>query len=60
MRAIQLEKYDQADTAFMMYENALRKTDKVMDEQKPEEPKDLLTDKLLAKMNGKFKNFSDA
>lgn len=37
MRALSQEKYDQAETAFKMYENVLRKTDNLMDELKPEE-----------------------
>ena len=37
MRAIAQEKYDHADTAFWMYENALRKTDKIMDDLKPDD-----------------------
>lgn len=37
MVALQKEKYDHADTAFWMYETALRKTDKMMDELQPED-----------------------
>lgn len=37
MKSLQQEKIDHADTAFWMYENALRKTDKMMDECAPEE-----------------------
>lgn len=37
MKALQQEKYDHADTAFMMYENALRRTDKLMDEFIPDD-----------------------
>lgn len=54
MRAIQIEKYDHADTAHKMYENALRNTIKAMDELKPEEPviKDPYETKLIGGMDG--------
>jgi hypothetical protein len=37
MKVLQQEKYDHAYTAFMMYETALRNTDKLMDEFQSEE-----------------------
>ena len=38
LKALSQEKYDHACTAFMMYENVLRRTDNMIDELKPEEP----------------------
>ena len=38
LKALSQEKYDHSWTAFMMYENVLRKTDIMIDELKPEEP----------------------
>ena len=38
IRALSQEKYDQANSAFLMYENVLRRTDKMIDEVRPEEP----------------------
>ena len=36
MKGLQQEKWDHARTAFLMYENALRRTDKLMDDLAPE------------------------
>lgn len=54
MKSLANEKYDHADTAFLMYENALRKTDKLMDELKPDDIplKDAYSAKLLNVRNG--------
>ena len=57
MRSLQKEKLDHADTAFLMYENALRKTCKLMDELKPEEQsmkEPFIATKLIGGMDGKL------
>lgn len=56
MRAISQEKYDQAETAFKMYENVLRKTDNLMNELKPDEAplKENFTQKNNKLVSGTF------
>ena len=57
MRAIQLEKYEIAETAFMTYENVLRKTCKMMEEHKPKDtiPKEAYhATKLMGVIDGKY------
>lgn len=50
MRAIQIEKYEYADTSMLMYECALRKACKNMEELKPEEP--MLKESFQTKLIG--------
>ena len=58
MKSLAKEKCDQADTAFLMYENALRRTDKLMDELKPEDR--ILKDPAYnARLNGIRKGLED-